>query len=204
MLYSASQKRIGSLEISLRSAPSRLAWATKRRVFFFTLLCYVLYLGDMAKASKEPRIRWEIEEYAHREKGPDWFWALGVIALAGAAIAVIYHDTLFAIFIILSAFILGAYAARKPDIIEIAISDAGIKIRNYFYPYANIKSFGIDESELGNHLIIESDRLITPIVSSPLPLTLDTEGLSALLRTKLPEKPHKELSSHKIMEHLGF
>ena len=158
----------------------------------------------MAKKETEPRITWQIEEYAHREKGPDWFWALGVIALAGAAIAEIYHDTLFAIFIILAAIILGAYAARKPDIIEIAISDAGIRIRKYFYPFEKIKSFGIDESELGSFLIIESDRMITPFVSIPLPLTLDSDGLAALLRTKLPEKPHEEQASHKIMEHLGF
>ena len=158
----------------------------------------------MAKANTEPRITWQIEEYAHREKGADWFWALGVIALAGAAIAVIYHDVLFAIFIVLSAFILGAYAARVPSIIQISISDAGIKVRNYFFPFEKLKSFGIDESELGNTLIIESDRALSPVISLPLPLTLDTEGLAALLRTKLPEKPHKEQLSHKLLDHLGF
>jgi hypothetical protein len=158
----------------------------------------------MAKANTEPRITWQIEEYSHREKGADWFWALGVIAIAGAAIAAIYHDVLFAIFIILSAIILGVYAARQPEIIEIAISDEGIKFRNYFFPFAKLKSFGIDESELGNTLIIESDRLVTPIVSIPLPLTLDTAGLAALLRTKLPEKPHTEQISHKLLDHLGF
>ena len=158
----------------------------------------------MAKATKEPRISWQIEEYTHREKGPDWFWALGVIAIAGAAIAVIYHDTLFAIFIVLASIILGTYAARKPDVIEISISDAGIKIRRFFYPFENIKSFGIDEAPTGNHLIIESDRMLTPIVSIPLPDALDTESLAALLRTKLPEKPHEEQLSHKLLEHLGF
>ena len=158
----------------------------------------------MAKASREPRITWRIEEYSHREKGPDWFWALGVIAIAGAAIAVIYHDTLFGIFIVLAAVILGAYAARKPDVIEIAVSEAGVRIRDYFYPYEKLKSFGIDESELGNHLILESTRAIAPIISISLPLTIDADALAALLRTKLPEKEHREQASHKIMEHLGF
>jgi hypothetical protein len=158
----------------------------------------------MAKPNATPRISWQIEEYAHKDKGPDWFWALGVIAIAGAAVAVIYHNILFAIFIVLAAVILGAYAARRPDIIEVAISDAGIKIRRYFYPFEKIKSFGIDEAPTGNHLIIESDRTINPVVSIPLPLTLDTEALGALLRTKLPEKPHEEQFSHKLLDHLGF
>ena len=155
-------------------------------------------------AKHDPRISWQIEEYSHREKGPDWFWALGIIAIAGAAIAVIYHDVLFAIFIILAALILGFYAARAPEIITIAISDEGIRIRNYLYPYSKIKGFGIDENELGNHLIIESDRAIAPIISIPLPVTLDTESLAALLATKLERKMLKEHASHRLMEHLGF
>jgi len=158
----------------------------------------------MIKASREPRITWKIEEYAHRDKGPDWFWALGVIAIAGASIAVIYHNTLFAIFIAIAALILGVYAARKPEIIDIAISDSGIKIRTYFYPYEKIKSFGIDEYPAGNHLIIETTRVVAPVISISLPLTIDADGLAALLRTKIPEKEHAEHLSHKIMEHLGF
>ena len=155
-------------------------------------------------AKKEPRVSWKIEEYTHREKGPDWYWALGVIALAGAAIAIIYKDTFFGIFIVLAALILGFYAARKPEIIDIAISDEGIRIRNYLYPFERLKGFAIDENELGAHLIIESDRAMTPVISISLPVTLDPDGIAALLRTKLPEKPLKESISHRLMEHLGF
>lgn len=159
----------------------------------------------MAKAKQgEPRITWQTEEYNHREKGPDWFWALGVIALAGAAIAVISHNVLFAIFIILAAVILGVYAARRPKIIEIVISDTGIKIRDYFYPYEKLKGFAVDEHDLGNHLIIESDRALTPVISIPLPLTIDADALTALLKTRIPEKPLKEHMTHRVMEHMGF
>lgn len=158
----------------------------------------------MPKPTREPRITWQIEEYQHTEKGPDWFWALGVIAIAGAALAVIYHDVLFAIFIILAAVMLGIYAAKKPGIIEIAVSDAGIKIGNYFYPYEKIKSFGIDETPDGNHLILETKRAALPLVPVALPIALDTVALAALLKTKLPEKPHEEQLSHKLLDKLGF
>ncbi len=156
------------------------------------------------KAPSAPRISWQVEEYTHREKGPDWFWALGVIALAAAAIAVIYHDVLFAIFIVLSAIILGTYAARLPNVVDIAISDEGIKIKNYLYPFEKLKGFAVDEHDLGNHLLIESDRLLTPVISIPLPATIDTDGIIGLLRTKLKEKKLKEPESHRIMEHMGF
>lgn len=155
-------------------------------------------------AKREPRISWQIEEYSHREKGPDWFWALGVVVLAGAAAAVIFHDVLFAIFIVLAGAILGYYAAREPGIIEIAIGEDGITIKDFFYPYEKLKGFAIDEHVLGNNLLIESDRMIAPVTSIPLPVTLDTEALADLLRTRLPEKKLKVEIAHRLMEHMGF
>lgn len=155
-------------------------------------------------AKGDPRISWQVEEYNHREKGPDWYWALGVIALAGATTAVIFHNTLFAIFIVLAALLLGMYANRKPDIVDIAISEEGITLRSYFYPFDKIKGFAIDENPLGNHLLIESDRLVAPLISIPIPFSIDTEALSALLKTRLPVKPLKEHVYHRLMEHIGF
>ena len=155
-------------------------------------------------AKREPRISWKIEEYNHREKGPDWFWALGVVTLAGAATVVIFNNALFAVFIVIAGAILGYYAAREPDIIEIAISDAGIQVRSYFYPYDKLTGFAVDEHELGNHLLIETDRLVSPVISIPMPDTLDADALTSLLATRIPEKPLEEKMSHRIMEHMGF
>ncbi len=149
-------------------------------------------------------ISWQIEEYNHRAKSPDWFWALGVIALAGASIAVISHDTLFAVFIVLGAIILGYYAAREPKVIEIAINEEGIKVKNYLYPYKKIKGFAIDEHPMGNQLLIETDRFITPLISIPLPVSIETDELISLLEPKIPLLELKEHASHRIMEHIGF
>ncbi len=157
----------------------------------------------MARAA-EPRISWKTEEYAHKEKGPDWFWALGVIAIAGAAIAVVFHNYLFAVFIVLAAVILGYYAARRPEVIEIAVSDDGITVRGYLYPFGSIKGFAVEEHPDGNLLIVESGRTLIPVFSIPLPVSLDTDSLAALLKTRIPEKPLKEKAVHRIMERLGF
>ena len=160
----------------------------------------------MASTTSEPRIIWHIEEYKHREKGADWFWALGIIAVLGAVIAVIYGNILFAVVIVLGGVMLGYYARREPEVIEIAISDEGINVRGYFYEFGKLKSFNVDEHHLGSHLLIETRRVIVPVTSIPLPSEgMDYEGLRELLRTKLPEKTAMtEKDSHRIMEHLGF
>lgn len=152
----------------------------------------------------EPRISWKVEEYAHKEKGPDWFWALGVVAIAGAAIVVIRHNYLFAVFIALSAVILGYYAARRPEIIDVAVSDDGISVRGYLYPFAALKGFAVEENPSGNRLIVESSRILMPVFSIPLPGALDADGLTALLKTRIPEKPLKEKAVHGILDRLGF
>ncbi len=153
---------------------------------------------------KEPRISWQIEEYSHREKTPDWYWALGVIAIAGAIVATILHDVLFAIIIIMGAIMLGYYASREPEIIEIAINEEGIIIRNFFYPFDKIKGFTVEEHALGSKLLLETTRAIAPVISISIPDTLDTEGLNELLKTKLTEKKLSHPVSHRLMEHIGF
>ncbi len=152
----------------------------------------------------DPRVTWTIEEFPYKEKGPDWYWALGIIAVAGASISVITHNVTFAIFILLGATILGVYANKRPELIDISISDEGIIVRDYLYEFGKIKGFAVDEHDLGNYLLIETTRFVTPIMSIPIPKELDAEGLRALLKTKLTEKPLTEPVSHRIMEHIGF
>lgn len=156
-------------------------------------------------ATTNPILSWKIEEYVHREKNPDWFWALGVIAIAGAAIAVVYHDPLFALFIIIGACILGYYAAREPKIIDIAITEEGIQIKDSLYAYKKLKGFSIDEHKMGNQLMIESDRIITPLISIPLPSSIEPTTVIQILEGKVPHKEDlKEHPTHRIMEHIGF
>lgn len=156
------------------------------------------------KAEKAPRISWQIEEYSHREKTPDWYWALGIIAIAGAIIAAMHHDVLFGIIIVLGAIIMGYYAAREPEIIEISISEDAIKVKDYTFFFDKLKGFAIEEHFMGNKLLIETNRAIVPLISLPLPDTLDTEGLHQLLKTKIKEKDLREPTAHRIIENIGF
>ncbi len=158
----------------------------------------------MNMATPNHIISWKIEEYNHRVKNPDWFWALGVIALASAAIAVIYHDALFAVFIILGALILGYYAAREPKVIDISINEEGVRIKEYLYTFKTLKGFAVEEHPMGNQLLIESSRLVAPIIAIPLPSSVDTEELVDLLKPHIPLKELKEHPTHRIMEHIGF
>lgn len=153
----------------------------------------------------EPRIMWHIEEYAYREKGADWYWAVGIIGVVGVVLAVLNDDILFAIIIVFGGSMLGYYAMRRPKVITVAIHEEGISIEDYFYPFSKIKGFNIDEHKLGSFLLIESSRAFMPVNSIPLPKTgLEYAALRDLLKTKIKEKSLKETTAHRIMDHLGF
>jgi len=51
-------------------------------------------------------IEWDAHEYEHRERSPDWFWAVGIISVSVAVAAVIFGNIIFGILVIIAAFTL--------------------------------------------------------------------------------------------------
>jgi len=154
---------------------------------------------------KPETLQWNSLEYTHREKSIDWFWAVGIIALAVAVTAVIYHNILFAVFIIIGTFTLLMFAARKPRSVEFEINKRGLRIDRVLYPYSTLHSFWIhDHEEKQKKLIIQSEKVLMPYVSIPIPDDVNVDVLRDFLDDYLPEEEHPESLSEALMEYLGF
>lgn len=151
----------------------------------------------------EYKIKWKAYEYHHREKSSDWFWALGIIAFSAAAAAVIFNNTIFAIFIILSAFTLSMYAAKKPSLINIELTNKGIIVDKHFYPYQSIDKFWVTEKNYGNVIIIKSTKKIVPY-STISTGSADLTEIREYLSQHIKEEELTEPFIQTIMEYLGF
>lgn len=149
------------------------------------------------------KISWVTEEYEHKDKTPDWYWALGIIAIAGAAISIIYKNYLFAIFIILAAIILAMYSSRKPEPMNIEISEKGVRIKNEIYPYSMIKSFWIESLPNESHLLLHTKRILMPIIVLNIENNLESK-IQQMLSSHTKEEEMKEPVTQRVMEHLGF
>ena len=147
-------------------------------------------------------IEWQTEEYEYKHKSPDWFWALGIIAVASAVAAVLFGNFLFAIVIILGSVTLSLHAGRRPEIINYRIDKKGVRSGNTLYPYATLNSFCIDEDD--RFLILESDRLLVPHVFLPLPRDADMDEIHEYLLQNLAEKEHGVPITQKVMDLIGF
>ena len=151
------------------------------------------------------RLTWHAHEYEYKERGVDWFWALGIIAITGAVTAIVLSNILFAILIIVGALTLALYAARKPNIIPYEVSERGVRIDNALHPYKSLESFWIDDEyeHREPRLFIKSDRLFMPAIVIPLESHSLAEIRECLL-CYLDEEEYTEPFPYKIMEYLGF
>ena len=119
------------------------------------------------------KLEWSALEYEERERGKDWFWALGVVVVASSVAAIIYSNYFFAALLFISGVLLGFFAIKKPDRISYELNERGLKIGTQLYFYENIKSFWVQidkdgESKLKPTLFIKSERAFMPIISIPI------------------------------------
>jgi hypothetical protein len=148
-------------------------------------------------------ISWSAFEYEERERGKDWFWALGIIVVAGSITAIILNDYFFAILLILGGISFAFFATRKPELIEYEIGDDGFRIKNQIYLYKNIKSFFVRTDE-NPALFIHSKRIFMPIIVTYLHDISPEMVREFFIEHDIPEEEMKEHYSEKIVERLDL
>lgn len=148
---------------------------------------------------------WHAPTHEGTPRSTDWFWALGIIAVAGAILSVMFGNLLLAVIIVLGAFILGALAIRAPRDCEIEINEAGVRIDSALYPYRSLKSFWVAEEE-GRvpHLIVATSSFVNPQLVLPIPEEAGAEQVRAHMRKHLTEEEQYESFFSRLGELLGF
>jgi hypothetical protein len=106
--------------------------------------------------------------------------------------------------LILAAVLLLVYSVRKPEIVNFEVSDKDLKIKDEVYLYSDMVNFWIDKKHPHKRLLINTNKLLAPLVDIPLPDEVNEEAIKNLLSEKVKEEEIKEPVSHRIMEYLGF
>ncbi len=151
----------------------------------------------------QPLIEWDAPEHHHTEKNNDWYWAVGIITITIAALAIIFNNIIFAILIIVSSFALVVHAAKKPRIIHIEINDRGIVIDKILYPFLSLESFWIDAHEVPSKILLKSHKTFMPYITVHIE-DVDPESVREILLNYIAETEHIEPLSQKLLEKFGF
>ncbi len=152
---------------------------------------------------RQNRLTWIAKEYEHRERSIDWFWAVGVVAIALAVISIIFHNLLFAVFIIIATVTLLLYALRHPRDMRHELNERGIMIDSTLFPYKTLDSFWIVDHTLPNKLLVKSQKIFMPYLVLHIENIRSEEVRDFLLQYIEEEELHESVAQ-KLMESLGF
>ena len=150
------------------------------------------------------RIEWDAHEYEHKQRSPDWFWAVGIISVSAAVAAVIFGNIIFGILVLISAFTLSLFANRPPNTLRIVIDEKGISKGKIRYPYSTLESFWIDTEHPHKKIILRSEKTFMPLIIVPLGDDTDVEQLHENLSHFLSEEFHTLPFVERLLEYLGF
>ena len=151
-----------------------------------------------------PALRWSAYEHDHIERGSDWFWALGIVAISIAITAIILHNVLFGILVIIAAVTLGLIAQTPPELAEIELSERGIRIDGTLHRFDHIISFWVeDEHDDRPLLLVDTTKFLSPNLIIPIE-EIDPSLVREFMREYANEKLMHEPVGHKILEFLGL
>lgn len=156
----------------------------------------------MAKPSFN--IEWDAHEYEHKERGPDWFWTVGIITASIAVVSVIFSNIIFAILILVGSFSLSIFASRPPEHMHVVVDEGGITRENVRYPYDTLHSFWIDTNHPHRKIILRSEKLFMPYIVIPLNDEVDGERLTRIMSRHIQEEYHALPLVERLLDALGF
>ena len=149
-------------------------------------------------------ITWTALEYEHRKKSKDWYWSVGIVGGSVALASVILGNVLFGLLIVIAFFALLLHSVKRPRVIEIEVSDRGVRVETRLYPYQYIESFWVEESDIGSKLLMKSKKLLSPLIVVPVAEGIVVEDLRNSLSEKVESELLQESFLEQVMEGLGF
>ncbi|MEK7609872.1 MAG: hypothetical protein AAB470_02000 [Patescibacteria group bacterium] len=153
--------------------------------------------------ASQPLIIWSAPEHLYVEKKPDWYWAVGIITLALAAVAFIFGNIITGIFVVVAAIALVLHASKPPRTVSYEINDRGIVAGDILYPFLSLESFWIPHDEFPPKLIIKSRKLFMPFIVIYID-EIDPEQVREVMLTYIAETEHREPLLKHVLEMLGF
>ncbi len=152
--------------------------------------------------ARPPIFEWHAKAYASEEKTADWYWAVGIVAVAMIIACILFNQFLLALVIAAGATVTCMQAAKKPRIHRFAITDAGIVVDTTLYEYVNMLHFSVLEyvdETLPPSLSIKTKNLLSPHLLIPI-IGYDPVDVYDYIAAHLPEGNHHESAIDRIID----
>ena len=142
--------------------------------------------------SRTVLLEWEGQEYDHNPKTNDWYWALGIIAVAGTIAAILFGSYLIAILIVIASGVVALHAGNHPPTHRFKIIDHGLIIGEELHPFEYMSSFSVledIEGEFPPQLSVKTTNWLSPHLIIPLE-GVDADMVYAYFLQNVKEEKH--------------
>lgn len=149
---------------------------------------------------------WEAQEYDHNPKSADWYWALGIVAVAGAVASLLFGNYLFAILIFIAAATTALHAAKQPPMHQFRLVETGLIVGDDLHPFERMTSFSVLEDIEGVRppvLSIKSMSWHSPHLMVPL-VGVDADMVYAYFLHHVDEGEHPHTFQDLVARWFGF
>lgn len=151
----------------------------------------------------EALISWNAPTHFYKEKNSDWYWSVGIITLAIAAVCFIFSQIITGIFVIMAAVALVLHASKPPRVVKHEINDRGVAIDDVLYPFVSLDSFWVPHDEKVPKLLIKSRKTFMPLIVIIID-EVDPEKVREIMLKYIAETEHHQQVLHHVLESLGF
>lgn len=135
---------------------------------------------------------WTYPEYEEFSRSVRWYVIMGILLLALVFYGIWSKNYLFAVFLVLAAFLYLFRFRNKPRLITFSITEDGLEVHESFHPYKDLKKFWIvyDPPEV-KRLYLEFKKGLQPVLSIPLE-TQNPVKIREILLEKIAEDVEKD------------
>lgn len=155
-------------------------------------------------AMENGSLSWRTTERNIRARKPDWYWILGIIAVALSVASILFGNILFAVVIITGAVALGFASVGAANEYVVSLTPRGILIDSTLFPYENIVSFCVLEFENEDPVLsLRTKSIFAPQLSIPLN-GVDPYEVFDILEYYVQEDIHEEGILDRLVDFLGF
>lgn len=154
----------------------------------------------------DQKIIWETLNHIKEEKSSDWFWIVGIVAIAGAVLAIFFNNVLLGLLILLSAFASFMFVHTPPKIERYELNRKGVVIGEDLYPYNSLESFYVvdEDGYERDRILIKSRKFFMPLIIIPLGNEVTVDEVYDFLIEYLDEEEMREPPAYYIMKKIGF
>lgn len=151
-------------------------------------------------------LEWEGREYDHNPKSADWYWVVGIIAVAGTVAAILFGSYLLALLIVIGAVALALHAAKTPPLHRFRLLEQGLAVGDELHPFERMLSFSVLEDVEGTLpplLSIKTESWLSPHLVIPLS-GVDADAVYSFFLQRVDEGEHQHTFTDLVAAWLGF